>query len=218
MFVGAILDHLDTDIGTSGNDVLGPSSAGKALLGVLEPNEFTTTDGSVGAGSKEIESAVTVEVKPLTHMVEVSIKFSADLGNEFSLGDIVIGHSHNVKTTVGVAGDQETIGHDDCSEAKDLLRDDLDIVGPLELETVSIKLDGFKSADISGLDSLGNVGHNVDGAITESLEGRAEEELLRVAELGDVGEGSLVKLEVSNRFPSDIGSGKSDGSNHAGNH
>ena len=52
--------------------MLGPGKLVQTLDWVLEPNELSTTVLSIAAGSQEVQAAITIDIDPLTGMVEVA--------------------------------------------------------------------------------------------------------------------------------------------------
>ena len=154
------LDDLNTDIWTRCDNVFSPSSIGQTLLGVLEPDELTTFQLGVRACSKEIFSAITVHVEPLTHMVEVTALLGTDLESTSGLGNISFVNSHDVNTTIVLTGYKETIGNDNCILSKNIMRDNFDVVGPFEVG--GVKLNRLKSGNIASLDSFSDTRYNID--------------------------------------------------------
>jgi hypothetical protein len=132
---------------------------------VLEPNELSTTVFSIAAGCQEVQAAITIDIDPLTGMVEVATLESGDL----VIHPFATFLNHDKNVAVAFARGQEAVGYNDGinSSAKDILRDDTNVVGPFELIRENLSL---QCAKVLGCNSVPNLGDNGDLTAGECAE------------------------------------------------
>lgn len=98
---------------------------------MLEPYELSATVFGIAAGCQEVQATITIDVDPLACVVEVATLESRDL----VINPFTSFFSQNKNVAVAFARGQEAVGYNDSidSSAKDILRDGINVVGPLEL-------------------------------------------------------------------------------------
>ena len=145
---------------------------------MLEPNELSTTVLSIAAGSQEVQAAITIDIDPLTGMVEVATFECRDL----VVHPLTIFFSHDKNVAVAFARGQEAIRYNDGinSSTKDILRDDSNVVGPLELIREDLSLQCSK---VLGCNSIPNLGDNGDLAAGECAEFGDQQHFWLIGEL-----------------------------------
>ena len=132
---------------------------------MLEPYELSTTVLSIAAGCQEVQATITIYIDPLTGMVEVAT---------LECGDLVIHPfcaflNHDKNIAVAFARGQEAVRYNDGinSSAKDILRNDSNVVGPLELIREDLSLQCGK---VLGCNSVPNLRDNGDLTAGECAE------------------------------------------------
>lgn len=208
------IDDLDADIGDISEAVLNPGYSGiETLGGMLEPKEFTLASLGVGASSDKVLTSISVEVDPVAHVIEVTLLVGVNLDGRVHSGEVSLVHAHHVEATIVVAWHKEAVGHHDGTLAEDIIGDDLDIVGPHELE-VMLQLLGIELANITINDGFFDVRDNEDLTVREwhARELRDEKEVVGGLKLAEVDKGGMLQLEVLLRSELKIGGGGGGGS------
>lgn len=137
--------NFNTDISTVAKNVFCPWLCGvKAFSGVFEPDKLSLSCDSIGTSSDKILAAISIEVNPVSHVIEVvnTGNLLGDSNRLYSLGKVFGVHANDVHATVLMAWNEETIGHEDSSLTEDIKVNGLDVVGPLKVG--GIKLDSLE--------------------------------------------------------------------------
>jgi len=190
-------DHIDTNISHVTKNVLSPVFGLKTTFGVFEPEEFTLTSLGVGASSKEILAAITVKINPETHVMEVALLLGESVSVE-GVGLIIGIDLNNVNTTVALAWDEETIGNDDGTLAREHIGgNNLDFVGPFKAR--SVELENVSIFNIVVLDVVSDIGNNINVTTAQSTEAGDDKEVIGVIELTHFRESSIFDVEFTHR-------------------
>lgn len=107
-------------------------------LGVFQPEELTLSGLGIGACSDEILAAITIEIDPEAHVIEIACLLLGNLDSLNSPGQVSSVHTDDVDSTVLLAWYKETVGNDNGTLAEDVLGHGLDVVGPFELGSVEL--------------------------------------------------------------------------------
>jgi len=157
--------NFDTDISTVAKNVLCPGLSGvKAFLGVFEPEKLSITCFSIGTSSDEILAAISIEINPVSHVIEVFdlVNLLGDSNSLNSLGKIFGVHANDVHATVTFAWNEETIGHKDSALTENIKGDGLDVVWPFKVG--GIKLDSLEIVCATGNNGVFDTFDHVDVA------------------------------------------------------
>ena len=173
---------------------------------MLKPKELTLTFLGVGTGSDKVLTAISVKVYPLAHMIEVVILLGGNLYCAVDLCQVVCVHANDIDATILLAWYEEAIRNMDSAFPKDIMRDDRDIVRPLE--AWCIELDRLKHAHITILHGFLHSWNNVDMAGTHGAKARYKQKVLASIELSHIDERSILKAKFVVRSERKIGIGR----------
>jgi hypothetical protein len=138
--IGLNVEH---DVRTGSNHMLGPGELVETLCGMLEPNELTLASLSVGTGCQEVFATITIDVDPLTGVIEESTLEGRDL----VVDPLAVLIYEDIDTAIALAGREETIRNNDRldSRAENVLRHSSYAVWPLVSIEQSLSLNSAET-------------------------------------------------------------------------
>ena len=140
----------------------------KSTLWVLEPNKFTLISVTICTSSDEVFAAVSIQVDPISHVIEEVFLGWSNLNLGSGMGDIIIRNTEHINSSVCLTRWDKTIWDMDSPLSKDIAGYNLNVIWPCKVVS---KLVRFQVGCIITSDSIFDVWDNINISFVHCTKG-----------------------------------------------